>query len=1134
MRVNPGKTIFAIISEVSATFIELFRSVATWGMAPSRPRKGSGVCGRRCCSLLLSVVSFLILSPLLFAQISATLSGTVTDPSGGAVAGAAVTVKNEETGATRTTTTGGEGSYAVFALPVGQYQVQVTKAGFAKVVRTGIRLTVDQVARVDVTLQLGPMSQQVTVNSDAPLVSVNTANVSGLVGEQQVKDLPLNGRSYDLLLPLNPGIVNFTPEKTGGIGISNSTTGNNFAVSGNRPQQNLFLLNGIEYTGAAENNMTPGGPSQELLGVDAVREFDVLRDSYGAEYGKHPGAQVLIVTQSGSNQFHGSAYDFLRNNDLDAANFFDKGSAPPFRRNQFGVSGGGPIQKDKTFLFANYEGYRQALDQTSVSFVPDAVSRASAVQAVQPLLSLWPAPTAGAPDFNGIAEDFSSPLQTVREDFGTTRLDHIFSPEDSLSFSYTIDDGGDVTATPADPYSTDILNLREQVLSLQETHIFSPNLLNTARIGFSRAGYFFTGEPTPGTPATSVPGFLVGRPVGAVVVGGSAASNPQAQIGLAGSNNGSNLSVARNLFTMEDRVTLTRGRHQLTLGVWLQPFQSNETLALSQYGQATFSSLQTFLQGTVASFLYDPAATEMNWRSFFGAWYAEDVIRVTPKLDVSLGFRDEFTTGWNEAHDRAANYTFTNGVISTQPHVGNSIFTVNNATFLPEPRIGLAWSPFTAKTVIRAGFGMYDDLQDALGYRADQNPPYDPTYSVASLPVADLPINPSAPVPTNAKVIPGGIQPNMSTPTLISWSLRVEQQLTPNTAFTLGYVGSHGYHEMLGLDANEPTPTVCPAAPCPATYPVVDPTANPPVTISTGFPVGSPLAGAAVPAGTFYIPSTALKPNPALGPTWTWFSLGDSSYNALEAELNHRFSQNLSLRGVYTWSKTLDDGDSLNQTAAANAPGLVSNPFDLGADWGPATYDVRNMAVISMVYGLPFGAGRHFANGLQGWSRGLVSGWSVDSIVTLQQGFPFTPQLSYNPSNNGDTRNPVRPFLNPKFTGPVILGKPTEWFNPAAFIAPPSTGGFYGNLGRDTFTGPGLATWDFSLLKDIPLGEKLRLQFRAEIFNFLNRPNFDTPNLIVFTPPTATNPTGVSGTAAAITSTSTTSRQIQFALKLLW
>ena len=870
-----------------------------------------------------------------------------------------------------------------------------------------------------------------------------------------------------------------------------------------------------------------------LLGVDAVREFNVQRDSYSAEFGKHPGAQVLIVTRSGSNQLHGTAFEFLRNNALDAPNFFDQGSAPPFERNQFGASLGGPIRSDKTFLLGNYEGFRQNLHQTSVAFVPSAASRAAAVPSVQPLLNLWPTPAPGAQDFNGISSVFSSPLQTVREDFGTSRLDHIFSEKDSLAGIYTVDDSDDFTATPLDPFSADIVTLREQVISAEETHICSPSLLNTARVGFSRAGYFFTGEPTPGTPAASVSGFLLGKPVGAVVVGGSAASNPVAAIGLAGSNNGSNLLIHRNLYTFEDRVTMTRGRHQLSFGAWFQRFQSNETIALSQFGQATFSSLTNFLNGNITSFLFDPSPTEMNWRSLFGAWYAEDAFRVSPKLTLSLGFRGEFSTGWNEAHGRAANYTFTNGVINTQPNVGHSLFTTNNAKFLPQPRVGLAWSPLGPKTVLRAGFGTYHDLQDALGYRADQNAPFNPVYSLP-LPVSSLPIDPTAPPPAASKLVPGGVQPDMKTPTLISWSLRVEREISPNTAFTVGYVGSHGYHELIGEDANEPTPVICPASPCPAVFPTYDPVNNPTGPGPTiGFHVGTPLAGAPVPAGTFYIPPQTPRPNAGIANTWTWFSRGDSSYHALQTELRKRFSRGLALRGVYTFAKTLDDGDSLNQTTAGNAPGLVSNPFDLAADKGLATFHVKHAAVVDALYALPLGRGEPFASDLGRWGNRVVGGWSVGSILTAQSGFPFTPQLSYNPSNNGDTRNPVRPFLNPNFSGPVVLGNPSQWFNPAAFIAPPSASGFYGNVGRDTYIGPGLATWDFSVLKDIALRERLGLQFRAEIFNLLDRANFNTPNLIVFTPPTAAS-NKPSGTAGAITGTSTTSRQVQFGLKLHW
>ena len=515
------------------------------------------------------------------AQVSASVTGQVTDPSGAAIAGASVTARNVDTGAARDVVADGEGRYVVAALPVGDYEIHASNQGFKEEVRSGIHLVVGEEATVDLTLQLGEVNQEVTVNGDAPMVSVTTNDISGLVGEQQVKDLPLNGRSFDLLIPLNPGVVNFTFEKAGGTGISNSTNGNNFSVSGNRPQQNLFLLNGVEYTGAAENNMTPGGVSGELLGVDAVREFNVLRDTYGAEYGKHPGAQVVIVTQSGSNGWHGSAYEFLRNNDLDSRNFFDVGASPPgFQRNQFGASMGGPIT-DKTFFFTNYEGLRQSLHQTSETFVPDTDARTNGTPGFPAFGSACPAPDQDGvrrgrrPIGKCVAHAFVrqlsvganaserrrerivgcvfSPLQHIREDFGTTRLDHIFSSRDSLTGVYTIDDSAAVTATPADPYSTDIANLREQVLSIDETHQFSPALVNTARFGYSRAAYFFLGEPTPDTPAASLTGFVDGHPVGAVVVGGSTASNPATQLGLAGSNNGTNLNDSGTFSRMKTR-----------------------------------------------------------------------------------------------------------------------------------------------------------------------------------------------------------------------------------------------------------------------------------------------------------------------------------------------------------------------------------------------------------------------------------------------------------------------------------------------------------------------------------------------------------------------------------------------------
>src|ERR1700724_1967152 len=312
-------------------------------------------------AIFLTIWLALGLGNSLPAQTVASISGTITDASGAALAGATVTVKNLETGSPRTLAADDAGRYDAESLAVGQYEVRAEAAGFRPEIKTGIALVVGQHAEVNLTLQVGQVQEAVVVREEGPVVSVSTQDISGLVGERQVKDLPLNGRSYDQLLTLNPGIVNYTSQRAGGIGTSNSVVGSMFSSSGHRPQENLYLLNGVEFTSASEINNTPGGVSGQLLGVDAVREFSVVRDAYGAEYGKRPGAQVSIVTASGTNQLHGNVYEFVRNDALDARNFFDHGGIPPFRRNEFGGSFGGPIRKEKTFLFGNYEGFRQNL-----------------------------------------------------------------------------------------------------------------------------------------------------------------------------------------------------------------------------------------------------------------------------------------------------------------------------------------------------------------------------------------------------------------------------------------------------------------------------------------------------------------------------------------------------------------------------------------------------------------------------------------------------------------------------------------------------------------------------------------------------------------------------------------------------
>src|ERR1700687_4379329 len=517
--------------------------------------------------LLLALLLTLAVSPSR-AQTAASISGTIVDATGGFLPGASVTVRNLETGSLHIAPTDDAGRYVAPALEVGPYEIRADKTGFRPEVRTGVTLVVGQHAELDLTLTVGPVQEAVIVQEDSPTVSVTTQDISGLVGERQVKDLPLNGRSYDQLLTLNPGIVNYTSQRAGGTGTSNSVVGSMFSSSGHRPQENLYLLNGVEFTSASEINNTPGGVSGQLLGVDAVREFAVGKDIYGAGYGKRPGAQVNIVTASGTNQLHGSVYEFARNNALDARNFFDQGAIPEFQRNVFGASLSGPLRKDKTFLFGNYEGFRQNLGLSDLTLVPDAASRASAVASVKPLLALWPVAngpelltSTGAP--SGIAEAFSNPVQNIREDFGTARFDQIFSDKDAFAGVYTVDDS-EAHSPTNNPYSLVDIFLREQVASLSETHAFSPRLLNKATFGFSRGGFYFNGGTT-----ANLPGWIhPGQPVGAVVVGGGTTLNGASQITNGGTNAGSNLTAVRNLFTASDQVTFTHGRHSFDFGLW--------------------------------------------------------------------------------------------------------------------------------------------------------------------------------------------------------------------------------------------------------------------------------------------------------------------------------------------------------------------------------------------------------------------------------------------------------------------------------------------------------------------------------------------------------------------------------------
>jgi len=1051
-----------------------------------------------------------------YAQVvGGTISGTVTDATGAAIPNAAVVVHNDETGNERRMTTGADGRYAAPSVPVGSYTVTASAEGFNGQSRSGIPLSVGQSQNVNLALAVSGVAETITVHDAPPIVNISTQQTSGLVDSRQVKELPLNGRSYDQLVTLNPGTVNYTAQRSGSVGTSNSSVGNMFAVSGRRPQDNLYLLNGVEYTGASLINVTPGGTSGQLLGVEAVREFNVISDTYSAAYGKRQGAQVSIVTASGTNQVHGSAYEFLRNSFFDSRNYFDQARIPNFQRNNYGIALGGPIKRDKLFLFGNYEGYRQNLGLSDATFVPNSASRAAAVASVQPLLALFP--IANGPDIGGgLALAYSNPTQHINEQFATSRFDANLTKNDLLFAVYTIDDSTAHSPT-ANPLAYIDESLREQVASVQEQHVFSSRLLNTARIGYSRASFYFLGGTTPLNGAT-VPGFVAGRPVGAIVVAGSTASNGASLLS-GGANVGSNNAVSRNLYTADDHVFYTIGNHTIEAGGWVQRLDSNDNLAQNQYGQASFADVPSFLQGKIKTFTIVPSPTPLNWRTYLGAAYLEDTWHVVPRLELRVGFRSESTSGWNERNGRAANYGFTNGVINSTPTVGHSALTGNRARFLPQARIGIAWDAFgNGKTSVRASFGQHYSLLDNLNYRLDQSAPFNATLSYSGTTVA---------TPTSGAITisPSNFQQNISTPAALSWTLRIEQQLAANTSLTLGYVGSHAYHQILSEDQNEPAFVVCPDIAC--------------TTATNGIAPPANLA-----AGAIYYPTTT-KANPSYANTTSWVSQGTAFYHGLDVDFRRSFAHGVQFRANYTWSRNLDDGSAWNTSVSANTPAFVSVPQKAGLDWGSAATDVRHVFAVNGSYELPFGQNKTFFTHPGHTTELLVSGITLSTIANLQTGFPFTPQLGYNPTGSGDSRNPVRPDVNPNFHGALYTNGTTaqraaQFFNPAAFSAPAY--GTVGNLRRDTLTGPGYVDWDLSLSKSTQITERVRTQFRAEFFNVLNHTNLQTPQATVYTAGPTQGSTAatrnavpvVSPTAGVVTSTASTSRQIQLGFKLLF
>src|SRR6266581_4327752 len=617
---------------------------------------------------------------LVFAQTSAaTILGVVKDTTGALIPRVSITIKHTETGQMRTAISSETGDYIVALLPVGEYELTTTMPNFKQEVRRGINLVVGQQAVINLTLEVGAAAEQVTVTEEAPLVNTTLSSTSGLITEQQVKELPLNGRSFDQLLVLNVGVVNNTSNMAGGAGGAFPA----FSVAGHRQETNRFLLNGVDWVGgnATGQFITPSGASSQLLGIEAVREYNVLEHTYGAEYGKRAGGQVSIVTSAGTNDWHGNVFEYMRNSALDAKNYFEA-TKGPFKRHQFGGTIGGPLKKDKLFAFGNYEGFQQRLAQSTRTSYPNVLSRqvllpcylatpsacpagapfaARAAYVPVPNLKLgmlpfanqfWPVPNStevlsagGLP--TGTAYNYNNGVQKIHENFVMTRMDYVISAKDSLFGNYTFSDGQRDQPQP-DTYYTMYVPLRNQTFGLQETHVFSPTVVNSATLGWVRPYGGSVTKPNgtgPAVPASLV--FLAGGNPGAIVIGGGVTAASLTSVTPAPGNNP--LFGGREYYSVADDLRFTKGKHSFSTGVWVQRIHENH-FGAAQFsaGGVSYTTMLTFLQDIPSQFNLIRNPAPIGYRSTEGAWYFQDEMKLRSNLTLRLGLRHEMTDGWNE------------------------------------------------------------------------------------------------------------------------------------------------------------------------------------------------------------------------------------------------------------------------------------------------------------------------------------------------------------------------------------------------------------------------------------------------------------------------------------------------------
>jgi hypothetical protein len=1058
-------------------------------------------------------VLFVTLTPAIWAQVATgTISGTVNDKSGGVLPGAKVTVLNEETGIARNLETNQQGSYSAPGLNVGQYRVTATKDGFQTEIRTGIVLTVAREAVVDFGLNVGAVTEHVEVTGGAPLIETTTASLGSLVDSRSIHSLPLNGRSWDQLALIQPGVTVAAPGAVTGNQF-NFGTGKRFSVGGQRGTTNLFLMDGTDVNDGA--NGTPGGASGTNLGMETIEEFRILTNSWKAEYGHSMGSIITAVTRSGSNKFQGTVFEYIRNSAVDAKNYFDTGtSPPPFRRNQFGGVFGGPIKKDKIFFFVGYEGLRQALGTTQISTVPNAQARLGILPtgtvtvnpSVVPYLNLYPLPNGR--DFGDGSAQFSyAPTAITNQDNGMGRLDYQLNAKNSILARYMTDTDR-TNALQAFPNEVSTAQSRRQYSTLQWNSVLSNSTLNNFHFAFNRTVSSADFEYTTDVSALT---FVTGQTLGTIQLGAVGAAGSRA-LTMLGNTLGAGPSFSVfDVFEWGDDWTHTAGRHTFKAGGNIQRIGENTQSNGSLRGAYTFSSFTNFLKGIPSNFqIASPIGTPFHeplLQTLFAVYFQDDV-KVNPHLVLNLGLRWEAPT----------NPSATNGITSQLPSlaatslvVTSSFAQVTKKNF--EPRLGLSFEPKqNGKTVIRAGFGIYhNQFLEYIYHVIAKNPPFAGLFSATNPPFPNG-VNLFTGLPPGSSTGVTGLlllDPSQKTPTNYQYNVSIQQELWKNTVAQVAYAGNGARHSITEVEGDSPIPTVCSTS-----------LANCPAGIANG---------------AVYYPAGAPRRNTAWAGIRYYQSNGDSNYNSVSVSIRHQSSKGLQGQIFYTYAKALDDSSGTSPGESLRSPQSSMNPENpYGPEWALSDFNAKHVVVGNLSYLLPF----HAHSRTMG---AVVNGWTLNAIASFSSGLPFTALLATNNSRNLTTAGQAdRPNLIPGasnnptrgtsagcngFPAGTRVGTAANWFDPCAFSFPIT--GTYGNLGRNTLIGPGLEDIDLGLEKTFPFHDRVSTTFRFEMFNSLNHSNFSLPNTDAFASSGAANPS-----AGVVTATTTSSRQLQLALRV--